>query len=50
MDWVIKESDSYPRWIRDFSLLLSTHNGSGVYPAYAVSTWLTLLVNIVAKV
>lgn len=49
MDCALKESDSIPRWVRDFSLLLSTHNGSGIHPAYAMGTWLTLLINIAAK-
>jgi hypothetical protein len=48
-DCAIKESDSIPRQARDFSLLLSIHNGSGAHPVYAMGTWLTLLINIVAK-
>jgi len=38
MDCTIKESDSIPRWVRDLSLLLITHNGSGAHPAYAMGT------------
>lgn len=49
MGCALKKSDSIPRWVRDFSLFLSTHNGSGIHPAYATGTWLTLLINIVAK-